>query len=202
MDVAAVATVLVAYPFVEWTAHRFVLHAPEFQLFGKARSLGIARNHAAHHANPTDASKVASETGRNLAVAVLGATAPFGVVFRSLRPTVTGGFMVVTGLLTYEITHGLIHSGYAGRSTWYRRCRNAHLRHHYRNENYWYGVASGLADRLLRTNPAPQEVPLSPTARGLLPTAAAASAEAATGEPASAEPGRAASGRARWRRRR
>jgi hypothetical protein len=39
--------------------------------------------------------------------------------------------------------------------------------HHYRNENDWFGVTVHLADHVLRTFPAKEEVPVSPTAFNL-----------------------------------
>ncbi|MEZ5209115.1 MAG: hypothetical protein R2690_19580 [Acidimicrobiales bacterium] len=47
--------------------------------------------------------------------------------------------------------------------------RRHHFRHHYRNESYWFGVATTFADTALRTNPSPTAVPQSATARELLP---------------------------------
>ncbi len=195
-DAATVGSVILAYPFVEWIAHRYVLHSPEFTFAGRTRSLGVARNHAAHHANPTDSSKVASETGRNLALAIGGATLPFVVTFRAVRPSLTAASMVIAGLLTYEATHGLIHSGHRGNSDWFRRVRRNHLRHHYRNETQWFGVASTAADGLLGTRPDPAAVEFSATARRLrvagpdtdLPAAATAPTKAAAGEPSATKP--------------
>ena len=70
-------------------------------------------------------------------------------------------------LLTYEWTHHLIHSSYRPRHRYYRSIWRAHRLHHYRNERYWFGVTVNLADHVLRTFPARDEVPLSPTARSL-----------------------------------
>lgn len=42
-----------------------------------------------------------------------------------------------------------------------------HRLHHYKNEEYWYGVSLHLADRLLGTLPSADSVPRSPTARDL-----------------------------------
>ena len=70
-------------------------------------------------------------------------------------------------LLTYEWTHHLIHSSYRPRHRYYRSIWRAHRLHHYRNEHYWFGVTVNLADHVLRTFPARDEVPLSPTARSL-----------------------------------
>lgn len=41
----------------------------------------------------------------------------------------------------------------------------SHRLHHYRNEHFWFGLTNDFGDRVLRTNPAKEEVPASRTAR-------------------------------------
>ena len=163
-DAVLVAITPVLYPFVEWTAHRFVLHAPGFRFRGRVRQLGVTRNHAAHHLRPEDLSKVASETGRNLTVAIVAASVPFALVLRELRPTITAVAMVCVGLWVYEVAHLLIHTGF-GENPLLRRLRRNHLRHHYVSEAHWFGVASPFADWMLRTAPTRADVPVSEIAR-------------------------------------
>ena len=68
-------------------------------------------------------------------------------------------------LFTYEWTHFLIHSKYRPRHAYYRLIWRHHRNHHFRNEHYWFGVTIDLGDRLLRTAPAKDAVPISPTAK-------------------------------------
>jgi sterol desaturase/sphingolipid hydroxylase (fatty acid hydroxylase superfamily) len=49
----------------------------------------------------------------------------------------------------------------------YRGIWRAHRLHHYRNEQYWFGVTMHLADHVLRTYPEKDAVPASATARTL-----------------------------------
>ncbi len=68
----------------------------------------------------------------------------------------------------YEWVHYLVHSDYRPRSRWFRHVWRNHRLHHYKNEHYWFGVATaGTADRLLRTYPDTADVPTSPTVRAL-----------------------------------
>jgi len=76
----------------------------------------------------------------------------------------TGFTVSLLATLAYEWTHHLIHTDYVPRSRFYKGLWRAHRLHHFRNENYWYGVTSGLGDRLLGTYPGKDDVPLSPTA--------------------------------------
>lgn len=96
---------------------------------------------------------------------------------------------MVLGLLAYEVTHTLIHSSYRGHSPRFRAARRRHFLHHYRSEARWFGVAVGTADRVLGTNPMPDEVEITPLAQVARrsPTSAAAAAEATTGEASTAE---------------
>ena len=70
-------------------------------------------------------------------------------------------------LSAYEWTHFLIHSSYRPRHRVYRSMWRAHRLHHFRNENYWFGVTMHLGDRVLGTFPARDEVPVSQTSRTL-----------------------------------
>ena len=70
-------------------------------------------------------------------------------------------------LFGYEWTHFLIHSQHVPRSPIFRAIWRNHILHHYKNEQYWFGVTNPLADYALRTNPAKEAVPSSPTARTL-----------------------------------
>jgi sterol desaturase/sphingolipid hydroxylase (fatty acid hydroxylase superfamily) len=91
----------------------------------------------------------------------------FGLGARRLRPALTGIATAYAMLTTYEWTHFLIHSPYRPRHRPYRTIWRAHRLHHFRNEHYWFGVTVHLADRVLRTYPEREDVPLSPTARTL-----------------------------------
>jgi sterol desaturase/sphingolipid hydroxylase (fatty acid hydroxylase superfamily) len=78
--------------------------------------------------------------------------------------TLAFGFFM---LLTYEWTHFLIHSKYRPRRAYYRVIWRNHRNHHFRNENYWFGVTMDFADRVLRTAPERDVVPVSATAKNL-----------------------------------
>jgi hypothetical protein len=74
---------------------------------------------------------------------------------------------MATFLFGYEWAHFLIHSTYVPRSAGFRAVWRAHILHHYKNEQYWFGVTNPIADYVLRTHPAKNAVPTSPTARTL-----------------------------------
>ena len=158
------AGILAAEPFTEWLIHVFLLHFRPRTIRGRRIDPFVARKHRMHHGDPKNLPLVFVP----VRVLVLAFSMPFyWLVTPTWREALTG---MVTGyamLLTYEWTHFLIHSSYKPRSWYYRYIWRAHRLHHYRNERYWFGVTMHQADRILRTYPDKDAVPLSATARTL-----------------------------------
>jgi hypothetical protein len=167
LDLLGPAIVLALEPFTEWTIHVFLLHFRPRRILGKERDPYVARKHRAHHQDPRDVELVLVPTRAiaiGLPIAAL-ATALFG---RNDPPravsTLAFGYLM---LLTYEWTHFLIHSKYRPKRWYYRVIWRNHRNHHFRNEHYWFGVTTDIGDRLLRTAPERDAVPVSPTAKDL-----------------------------------
>jgi len=164
----AIPTALVAaFPLIEWVVHVAVLH-------WRPRDLGpihvdslLARKHRAHHADPRDLPLVFIPT------LVLAWLLPAYVVLGWLvMPTAASALTLLVSVYAimfgYEWVHYLVHSDYRPRSRRFRHVWRNHRLHHYKNEHYWFGVATaGTADRLLRTYPATADVTTSPTVRVL-----------------------------------
>ena len=157
-DLIVAAAILAVQPFTEWLIHVYVLHSPGNSL--------VAREHRSHHADPTDEHLVFVPIG--FLVPSLAVAAVITLVLVPDRVLgLTGLSVGLTMLLVYEWTHHLIHGRYRPKTMLYRKVWRAHRLHHYRNEQYWYGVTMHLGDRVLRTYPAKDAVPLSDTARTL-----------------------------------
>lgn len=165
-DAVVAAALLFAQPFVEWLIHVYLLHWRPREVRGRLVDPQVGQLHRRHHRTPKDPRFTFLDVrlvAVQLTVVVLG----FALAAATSWAVATG---VVTSLLltlTYEWTHHLIHTDYVPRTAWYRGIWRAHRLHHFRNENYWYGVTSGLGDRVLRTYPDKDAVPLSPTATTL-----------------------------------
>ncbi len=175
---AIIAGALIAvYPFGEWAIHIHLLHLKPFRWRGQRVELAVAKGHRQHHEAPNRLDMVsldAVEISLVLLVAV-----PFVLGLASLGMLVTtgdgpGAGPFLTGMITgtlllaiYEWTHFLIHTAYRPRSRFYRAIWRGHRLHHFKNEHYWHGITSTIADRAFRTSPDARAVPKSRTARTL-----------------------------------
>lgn len=166
-DLIGPAVIVVVEPFLEWAIHVYLLHFKPRPLFGRIQDPYVARKHRAHHQDP-----------RNVELVLLPARVPLLMVPIAAVVTVALGRRDTTAaagtlafgylmLLAYEWTHFLIHSKYRPRRWYFRVIWRNHRNHHFRNEHYWFGVTSDLGDRVLRTAPDRDAVPVSPTARDL-----------------------------------
>jgi hypothetical protein len=165
-DLAVAGGILVVEPFLEWLIHVYGLHAKPTTVFGRKLDPLYARRHRMHHRDP-----------RNVPLVFVPLPVLFGfllalgaiayVAFPPLPLKLTAYATMTSFLFSYEWTHFLIHSSYVPRGVVYRAIWRNHILHHYKNEQYWFGVTNPIADYALRTHPAKGAVPASPTARTL-----------------------------------
>ena len=165
-DLVVAAAFVAAQPFTEWLIHVYVLHWRPRVILGRTVDLRIGVLHRRHHQAPRDPKYIFIPIKAIRRYAVLDVLL-LALAWRT-APSVATGVVTATALtLTYEWTHYLIHSDYQPRTRVYRGIWRAHRLHHFRNENYWFGVTGHLGDRVLRTYPEKDAVPLSPTATTL-----------------------------------
>jgi hypothetical protein len=177
-DLVAVAIVVAATPFVEWAIHLLILHRRPFTVRG--RTIDVAAGHREHHLAPgsvhwillTGGFAGASQVFNGaLAVAVIAPPlwlAGLRTPVELAGPLLTGVVAALVALFHYEWCHLLFHTGYRPRTRYYRRLKQNHRLHHWRNEHHWLGITGNAADRVLGTYPrSKSDVPLSPTARTL-----------------------------------
>jgi hypothetical protein len=165
-DLLIVGAFVAAQPFTEWLIHVFILHFKPRTLAGRTIDPFISRKHRAHHLDPRDVPLVFIPLP-TLVGMLIGGGLVLGLAFRSAERSLTAGVIALCLVLAYEWTHFLIHSPYRPRSAAYRYVWRAHRLHHFKNENYWFGVTVHLADHVLRTFPDKAAVPTSPTCRDL-----------------------------------
>lgn len=175
-DAVAAAAMIAVYPFGEWAIHVYLLHLPPFEWRGRTVHLVTARAHWQHHEQPRDLNMILLAPKE--ALALLGLAVPFAIALLGLPVWLLAGPIpagaLLTALLTgcvlvalYEWTHFLIHTAHRPRTPLYRAAWRTHRLHHFKNERYWHGVTSTIADRVLGTLPDHRDVPRSATARTL-----------------------------------
>jgi sterol desaturase/sphingolipid hydroxylase (fatty acid hydroxylase superfamily) len=162
-DLGVAAIILAAQPFTEWVIHVTVLHWKPRVLAHRTLDPLIARRHRQHHANPKILGLVLVPRPVLLTSVLLNVPI-FWLITSDWRLALSGLVTSYATYLTYEWVHFLIHSSYRPRGWYYRYIWRAHRLHHYRNENYWYGVTVHFADHVLRTFPGKDDVPVSATA--------------------------------------
>lgn len=177
-DLAALAVVVVATPFVEWIIHLVILHSEPWRV--GSITVDVAAGHRQHHLNPASLNWVllrgvdaAASQVANAGLAAVVVGGPLWLVglrqpLELAGPVLTAVVAALLALLHYEWAHLMFHTAYRPRTRFYRRLKRNHRLHHWRNERYWLGVTSNLGDRALGTYPASRSaVELSPTARTL-----------------------------------
>jgi Fatty acid hydroxylase superfamily len=165
-DLAVAGGILAVEPFVEWVIHVFLLHFKPRRIFGRRVDPLFAKRHRMHHRDPRNIPLVFVPLPVLAGfLVILFAVAWFAFPTRYLSMTAFATFTWF--FFGYEWTHYLIHSPYVPRTPIFRAVWRAHILHHYKNEQFWFGVTNPVADYVLRTNPARDTVPTSPTARTL-----------------------------------
>ena len=166
-DAVAAAAILATEPFVEWMIHVHVLHRrPREKKNGAVADSLLASSHRAHHSDPRDPDLVfIPRPAVAPSIAVLALANLAGA--RALRPALTGFATAIASMTTYEWTHFLIHSAYRPQSSLYKTIRRTHQLHHFRNENYWFGIITPVSDKVLNTYPDKEDVAVSSTAKAL-----------------------------------
>jgi len=175
-DAVAVGAMLAVYPFGEWAIHVYLLHMPPFQFRGRSVYLQTAKSHWTHHKDPRNLNMIL--LGPIEAAALLGLAVPLTIGLLALPVWLLAGPVAVGALLTalltgyvlvgvYEWTHFLIHTAHRPKTRLYRAVWQTHRLHHFKNEHYWHGITSTVADRVLGTFPDHRDVERSRTARTL-----------------------------------
>jgi hypothetical protein len=165
-DLVVVGAILAIEPFAEWLLHVFVLHLRPHTVAGRRIDPLFAKRHRMHHRDPRNIPLVFVPLPVLAGFFVtLGAIS--GFAFGDHRLGLSAFATMTTFLFLYEWSHYLIHSPYVPRSAAFRAVWRAHILHHYKNEQFWFGVTNPVADYVLRTNPAKDRVATSPTARTL-----------------------------------
>jgi hypothetical protein len=165
-DLALGVAIWAIFPFAEWFIHKYMLHFRPRQVLGLTIDFYLPKTHRRHHAQPWNLYWVFIP--RHIHVMVLAAMIAVSWVTEAHRADVLTCFTVILILgLHYEWVHYLGHITWRPRLAYYERRVLEHRYHHFRNENYWWGVSRGLGDVLLRTAPPAKDIGRSGTTTDL-----------------------------------
>lgn len=169
VDLVVTAGILAFWPIQEWLIHVFILHFKPIHLGKQTLDLHVAQKHRAHHGDPNDMTLTFIPLRTLLQVILIGLPVFLFVwtLYFPLHIGMTGVAVFATFGLVYEWVHYLVHTSYRAKTRWYKALWQHHKWHHFKNENYWFGVSRLEGDALLKTAPDPGSVESSPTCRNL-----------------------------------
>ena len=155
---------MLTYALSEYMIHRFLFHmkTPDNPLLLKM----IKRLHYDHHVDPKNLKLLFLPLWFSLPNFALSSVI-FYLITTNLQLTVAFVLGLISYFLYYEWTHYVAHRPIQPISKVGDNIKKAHLWHHYKNENYWFGVTHMTADKTLGTYKNHQEVERSATARNL-----------------------------------
>jgi hypothetical protein len=164
---AVVAFLTVAYfPFNEWLIHVNMLHYRPKRIFGRSIDFYLPKTHRRHHADPWNLKWVFIPRHVHFwTLPIIGLLLLVLWPWKELVLTYVVVYLLLG--LHYEWVHFLAHIPWCPPLAYYQRRVREHRYHHFRNENYWWGVSMGLGDRVFGTAPAVETIGRSGTTSDL-----------------------------------
>ena len=149
LTLAAVAVTVVVYPLVWYVLHRWVLHSRFLYKLPMTAALW-KRIHFDHHQDPYKLEVLFGSLANTLPTIAL-VTAPVGYLLAGPGGAAAA---LATGLFCtcfYEFCHCVQHLNYKPKYEFLRRMKQAHLLHHFHNEQANFGITNFTWDRLFGT---------------------------------------------------
>jgi dihydroceramide fatty acyl 2-hydroxylase len=135
------------WTLTEYWLHRLVFHWEPDHAFGRRMHFII---HGIHHDHPNDKLRLVMPPAVSIPLAALFFGA-FALLFGTpaAYPIFAG---LLVGYLVYDYTHYYVHH-FVPKSALGKRLREQHMRHHFQDHRFGYGVSSPLWDVVFRTLP-------------------------------------------------
>ncbi|KMK78016.1 sterol desaturase family protein [Alkalihalobacillus pseudalcaliphilus] len=153
-----------SYALSEYVVHRFVFHMkpPKQQFFLRL----LKRLHYDHHTHPNELHLLFlpwwfSLPGLFIICAIIYGFTSNIVLTLAFATGLLGYF------LFYEWSHFVAHRPIQPKTAFGQKLKKHHLLHHFKNENYWYGVTHTSLDKTMGTWKEQNEVDKSQTAKRL-----------------------------------
>jgi sterol desaturase/sphingolipid hydroxylase (fatty acid hydroxylase superfamily) len=134
------------WTLTEYWLHRLIFHWEPDNAFGRRMHFII---HGVHHDHPNDKLRLVMPPAVSIPLAALFFLG-FSALFGDASFPLFAGF--ISGYLGYDYTHYWVHH-YVPRSEFGKRLREQHMRHHFQDHRFGFGVSSPLWDVVFRTLP-------------------------------------------------
>ncbi|UII54480.1 sterol desaturase family protein [Cytobacillus spongiae] len=155
---------LVTFMFSEYLTHRFLFHlkAPKNSFFLNL----LKRLHYDHHKYPNDLKLLFLPIWYSIPNLSILAIICFFVT-GSVVGTLAFSLGLILMFLFYEWKHYIAHRPIKPKTRLGIWVKKTHILHHYKNENYWYGVSTPFVDVIFGTLKDEKQVETSQTAKDL-----------------------------------
>ncbi|WP_242217533.1 sterol desaturase family protein [Bacillus cereus group sp. BfR-BA-01380] len=164
--IAAIAVIagIIFYTINEYVTHRFLFHLkpPKNPFLLKM----LKRLHYDHHVYPNDLKLLFLPVWYSLPGFAIYLCIVYGIT-SNVTLTLSFGIGMIFMLLVYEWKHYIAHRPIRPLTPYGRWLKKQHTLHHYKNENYWFGVSNLFYDFLFKTYKEVKDVETSETARNL-----------------------------------
>jgi sterol desaturase/sphingolipid hydroxylase (fatty acid hydroxylase superfamily) len=138
---------LFLWTLTEYWLHRLVFHWEPDHPVGARLHFVI---HGVHHDHPNDRLRLVMPPGASIPLALIF-LGLFALIFGSAAAyPIFAGF--IAGYLTYDYTHYHLHH-HTPRTKLGKQLREQHMRHHFQDHRYGYGVSSPIWDVVFGTLP-------------------------------------------------
>lgn len=160
----AIVVGMIGYAVSEYMIHRYLFHikTPKNPFLLKM----IKRLHYDHHVDPSDLSLLFLPIWFSIPNFAISSSI-FYLITQSLQLTIAFLAGIMGYFLYYEWKHYVAHKPIKPRTQLGRTIKKTHLWHHFKNENYWYGVTHTTVDKTFGTYKDHKYVEKSETARNL-----------------------------------
>jgi len=155
---------MLTFMFSEYLTHRFVFHLkpPQNPFLLKM----LKRLHYDHHTDPNDLHLLFLPLWYSLPnLSVLAII--FYLIAGSWGLTLAFASGLMMMLFLYEWKHYVAHRPIKPRTRFGKWVKKTHILHHFKNENFWYGVSTPFVDVLFGTLKNEKDVETSKTAKDL-----------------------------------
>ena len=157
---------LFSAPIFEWAVHKYFLHYP-FEFKNKRLKKFFYKIHEGHHEAPSDKELIFAPTIVGLAVPFIFFILVFGIT-SNFEMAHTAAFFSLAYYCYYEWVHLAHHTdSYTPITKRGRRLKKHHTFHHFKNENYWWGVTTILGDQIFNTDPTHNNIKKSKTTKNI-----------------------------------